>query len=235
MLKRLLLSALLLAVPACAGTPAPEKPAPGPPKVMIIGDSISMGLGAMGPDVNCPLTAEYNSLEGSFGVRVANARHEGYTLFAWPGMGLVHNYGGDQTNTLSIRLRKPDLPRALKAAGPVDLILVNIGTHDFFRNDPTDAFVPAMEDLLALLSDDYPDATLYALTGPMLGGTDKALSDAAVQKAVAAVNAEKGTHIRYLALNGGDPSVALGCSWHPSIPAHEHMADMILEDLKAHE
>ena len=236
MLKRLLLSALLLVVPACVSEPAPAQVAPtGPAKVMIIGDSIALGLGNMGATTDCPVTAEYSSLRGSFGVRVADALGVDYVMFAWPGVGLVRNYGDDQTNTLSIRMGKPDQVKKLDAAGPIQLILINIGTHDFYQNDPATTFIPAMENLLTQLAGRYPDATIYALTGPMLGDLDKIYHDNAVSLAVDAVNAEKGTHIRYLALDGGDRSVAFGCAWHPSVPAHEHMADMILDDLKAHE
>ena len=68
MLKRLLLSALLLAVPASANQDTPEGPLPDlPGKVLIVGDSISLGLGAMGPDTTCPLTPEYNSQTKAFG------------------------------------------------------------------------------------------------------------------------------------------------------------------------
>ena len=68
----------------------------------------------------------------------------------------------------------------------------------------------------------------------MLGGTDKILLANAVETAVKTVNAETGSAIRYLALDGGDKSVAYGCQWHPSVPAHDHMAEMILDDLRAH-
>lgn len=231
MLKRILVSALLIAATACQSVEAPVTPSPEPAKVVIIGDSISLGLGAMGPDTNCPVTLEYSSLKGSYGVRVADALGTKYVMFAWPGKGLVRNYENDPGETISALMKDPDQIRRLDDTGPVRLVLVNVGTHDFFQEDPTDTFVPAMEDLLGMLVERYPDAIIYALTGPMLGGTANAFHDQAVQTAVAVVNGAHGSHIRYLALNGGDPSVALGCSWHPSIPAHEHMADMILEDL----
>ena len=235
MLKRLLLSALLLAVPASANQDTPEGPLPDlPGKVLIVGDSISLGLGAMGPDTTCPLTPEYNSQTKAFGPQVADALGVDYVMFAWPGIGLVHNYGDDQTNTMSMRLTQADETARLDATGPVQRVLINLGTHDFFQNDPSDQFIPAMEDLLSQMRDRYPDATIYALTGPMLGGNDKIFLAHAVETAVDAVNAETGTPIRYLALDGGDKSVAYGCQWHPSVPAHDHMADLILDDLRAH-
>lgn len=234
MLKPLLFSAFLLAVPSCASEKPPAEPTPDPAgKVMIIGDSIALGLGAMGPDTECPLTDEYNSLDKSFGVQVANALGADYEMFAWPGTGLVHNYGSDQTNTVSILMKKPDQVSRLETVGPVQLVLVNVGTHDFHQYDPTDAFIPAMEDLLGMLADRYPDAIIYALTGPMLGGKEAAFHDQAVRTAVKEVNKARGTHIRYLQLDGGDQDVAHGCAWHPSVPAHKHMAEMILNDLKA--
>ena len=235
MLKRIMLSALLLAVPACANQDTPQGPLPDlPGKVLIVGDSISLGLGAMGPDKDCPLTPEYDSVRNSFGVQVAEALGVDYVMFAWPGIGLVHNYGDNQTNTMSMRLTDQDEIDRLDSTGPVQLVLINLGTHDFHQNDPSDQFVPAMEDLLSGMSARYPDATIYALTGPMLGGTDKIFLAHAVETAVDAVNAENGTSIRYLALDGGDPAVAYGCQWHPSVPAHDHMAELILDDLRAH-
>lgn len=234
MLKRMLLGALLFAMAGCSSVEAPAEIAPEPAKVVIIGDMISLGIGAMGPDRTCPLLPEYNSLNGSYGVRVAHALGAEYVIFAKPSMGLVRNYGEDQRVTLSDWMKTPEQVKRLDETGPVQLVLVNIGTHDFFRNDPTDAFIPAMEDLLGMLVERYPDAIIYALTGPMLAGKDNAFHDQAVHTAVDTVNAEHGSQVRYLAVNGGDPSVALGCQWHPSIPAHENMADMILEDMAAH-
>lgn len=234
MLKRMLLGALLLAVPACASVDTPVDTTPQiPGKVVIVGDSIALGLGAMGATTDCPVTPEYSSQRHAFGVQVADALGVDYVLYAWPGAGLVHNYGTDQTQTISIRMRSLDEAGMLNGVGPVQLVLINVGTHDFHQNDPTDAFVPAMEDLLTRMEKHFPKATIYALTGPMLAGTEQAFHDQAVRTAVDAVNAKQGTHIRYLALNGGDPLLALGCAWHPSVPAHEHMAEMILEDLKS--
>lgn len=234
MLKHFLLGALLLIVPGCASTSSQTDTVPAPPgKVLIIGDSIALGLGAMGPDTSCPLTPEFNTLRHSFGVQVADELGLGYEMFAWPGIGLVRNYGTDQTNTMSNRLSRPDEIKRLEAAKPVQLVLVNLGTHDFFESDPSEMFEPAMEDLLTMLSTRYPDATIYALTGPMLHGLDDALHDKAVHEAVDAVNAANGTQVRYLALDGGDEAVAHGCQWHPSVPAHDRMTQMILEDMKA--
>ena len=234
MLKRVLLSALLLAMPACANNETPKGPLPDlPGKVLIVGDSISLGLGAMGPDKDCPLTPEFTSERHSYGVQVADALGVDYVMFAWAGIGLVHNYGDNQTNTMSMRLTRANELERLDATGPVQLVLVNLGTHDFHQNDPSDRFIPAMEDLLALMSMRYPDATIYALTGPMLGGTDNILHGHAVETAVQSVNEDYDTAIRYLALDGGDREYAFGCQWHPSVPAHDHMAEMILDDLRS--
>ena len=235
MLKRMLLSALLLAVPACASTNTGETAPPPPGKVMIIGDSISLGLGDMDPGTDCPVTPEFSSREHSYGVQVARALDVDYILYAWPGAGLVRNFGKDQTQTISIRMNRLEEAHMLDGIGPLQLILVNVGTHDFHQADPTDTFVPAMEDLLTMLETRFPEATIYALTGPMLAGTENAFHDQAVRTAVDEVNAETGADIRYLALNGGDERMAHGCAWHPSVPAHDHMSAMILEDLKAHE
>ena len=234
MLKGFLLSALLLLVPACANQDAPKGQLPDlPGKVLIIGDAISLGLGAMGPDKDCPLTPEYSSQSKAYGAQVADALGVDYVVIARPELGLVRNFGGDRTNTMSMRMTLTETAQRLDQTGPVQLVLINLGTHDFFQNDATDEFVPAMEDLLSDMTERYPDAIVYALTGPMLYGLDNGLHDIAVRKAVDAVNAEKGTAIRYLALNGGDKSVAIGCKWHPSVPAHDHMAEMILDDLRA--
>jgi len=91
MLKHFLLGALLLVVPACASKSSQTDTLPTPPgKVLIIGDSIALGLGAMGPNTDCPLTPEFNTLRHSFGVQVADELGVGYEMFAWPGIGLVH-------------------------------------------------------------------------------------------------------------------------------------------------
>ena len=233
MLKRLLLCAILVALTGCASAPATRGAGvPGqPPRVLIIGDAISMGVGALGADTDCALGPDTNSLAAAYGVRIANTLDTDYEIIARPEIGLVRNYSGLVEDTLSQRLQNREQRRLLDAAGPMQLVLVNIGTHDFHQYDATAAFVPAMEDLLTMLAGRYPEATIYALTGPMLGGTEAELHNMAVQTAVDTVNARLGTRIRYLPLNGGDPEIALGCAWHPSIYAHEHMAQMILNDM----
>ena len=236
MLKRLLLGAAMLAIPACASMDTPVATAPqGPAKVVIVGDSISLGLGAMGASQDCDLTPQNSSLKATYGAQIAQTLGTDYLLYAWPGAGLVRNYADSRSDTISVHMQKLDASHTFDKTGPVQLVLINVGTHDFYQHDATDAFVPAMEDLLTRMAGHYPDATIYALTGPMLAGKDSAFLDQAVRNAVDTVNETRGTHIRYLALNSGDPSVAFGCQWHPSLPAHEHMAEMILEDMKAGE
>jgi len=233
MLKQVLMGALLLAVPACASVDTPVETVPQVPgKVVIVGDSISLGLGAMGASKDCEIAVENTSLNVTYGVQVAKALGTDYVLYAWPGAGLVRNYADATSDTISVRMHRLEDENALDNTGPVQLVLVNVGTHDFHQYDATDAFIPAMEDLLTMMAGHFPDATIYALTGPMLGGKDGAFLDQAVRTAVDTVNTADGTHIRYLALNGGDPAIALGCQWHPSMPAHEYMAGMILDDLK---
>ena len=233
MLKRLLLCAILIGAAGCASTPATrgEGVRTQPAKVLIIGDAISMGVGAVGNQRDCVLGPETNAPDRAYGVLIANTLDTDYEIIARPEIGLVRNYNGMEEDTLATRMLSREQQRRLDAAGPMRLVLVNIGTHDFHQNDATAAFVPALSGLLTDLARRYPDATIYALTGPMLGGTEADLHNKAVQTAVDNVNAKLGTQIRYLPLDGGDEDQAYGCGWHPSVYAHEHMAQMILNDL----
>lgn len=199
-------------------------------KLLVIGDSISLGEGALGTTPKCKLTPKNNSITASYGAKLAAATGAQMELWAWSGHGLVRNYQGFESKTIWHRVQDK------LGKGPpvdVDLIVVNVGTNDFAGFDPGTAFADAYQDFLARLTGDFPKARILVLSGPMLSGEDRRNLNAAVSHAVQtyrAVHPQKA--VEYLRITDKiwreGPH---GCQYHPSEAVHAAMVATILEQL----
>lgn len=195
--------------------------------ILVIGDSISKGAGALGEGPNCELGPDTDSQADAYPTRVAKALGANVKVLAWSGKGLVHNFDGSEEPTISTLLRslKPSpLPDADEAP---QLILIHVGTHDFDNYDPEPAFSVAYLKLLGELSKKYEGATILAMFGPMLHGDDANKAHSAIQKVVAQLRSNGNDNIYYMEFET-DAGYVPGCAWYPSKAAHEMMADQIL-------
>ncbi len=195
--------------------------------ILVIGDSIAKGAGALGEGPDCELGPDTDSQADAYPTRVAKALGANVKVLAWSGKGLVHNFDGSEERTISTLLRslKPSpLPDAEHAP---QLILIHVGTHDFDKYDPEPAFSVAYLKLLSELSEKYEGATILAMFGPMLHGDDAGNAHAAIQKVVTQLRSNGNENIYYMQFETG-PKYVPGCAWHPSKAAHEMMADQIL-------
>lgn len=245
-------AALVLAVtPACAaenGEPASpslveEAPSeagdmPATPQVattlLAIGDSITTGYGALGAGPDCAATDATNSQDATYAALLAAKMNATLVADAVSGRGLVHNFGGHSAETAKGRLldgghiRSGDYSK-LKPS----LVIVHLGTNDFFQNDPGTAFDAAYQALLEEIARAYPEARILSLIGPMLSGEDRTRAVAAIQRAVSAAARSTGRDIGFMELNYADGAAdAIGCEWHPGAGTHALMADTIFGTLK---
>ena len=198
--------------------------------VLVIGDSISLGQGALGASRYCDIALENSDPGSAYGALVAEALSADIEVHAWGGHGLVRNYNGFRSRTISDRVG--DLISRNKIA-PFDLALIHVGTNDFSGFDPGAAFEDSLRDLIFELHAHSPDAMVIALTGPMLSGVDLDKHIGAVSSSADRINREldlpvaQHLHLPFSLLKNGQ----IGCSWHPSVKMHDAMADRILRQL----
>ena len=199
------------------------------PRVLVIGDSISLGEGAgqVGPD--CPLTPETSRPGETYAAIVARAAGGELASLAISGRGLVRNYDDFPSLTMQQWLGENDFGRLPVADLAPDLILINLGTNDFHDNDPEPAFSAAYGNLLQTLRSRNPESLVYRLFGPMLDGAEALRADSAVRSAIKAQAAKGDSRVHYVRLptDPHDPEM-IGCNWHPSLKAHEAMAQRLL-------
>ncbi len=198
-------------------------------RILVIGDSISLGQGAGGEGPDCPLSFDTNRADLSYGAILAKNTGAELTLLGQGGRGLVHNYGDMPVETIRDWLQPPDYLRLPGPETAPDLILVHVGTNDFYQNDAGGAFQEAYTDLFRHLLASYPKARAMALIGPMLDDSDRARASARIEAALAALPAEDRPRVEFIAINPADYSgMGIGCQWHPSARMQEAMADLIM-------
>lgn len=201
--------------------------------ILAIGDSITTGYGALGAGPDCAATEETHSQDTSYAALLAKQLNASLVVDAVSGRGLVHNFGGHSAETAKERLLDGGHIRSgeYSTLNP-SLVIVHLGTNDFFQNDPGTAFDAAYQALLEEIAGAYPDARILSLIGPMLSGEDRTRAAAAIQRAVNAAKSSTGRDISFMQLNYADGAAdAIGCEWHPGTGTHVLMSDTIFGKL----
>jgi lysophospholipase L1-like esterase len=142
-------------------------------RILVIGDSISVGYGVLGTDPNCKFSPTTENSAASYGAVAANLLGAELTITAWSAKGVWRNADGNMIDTMpQLALRTlPSDPTSVwdpKAWMP-DAVVVNLGTNDFaFGIPPTGVFEQAYSSLLSSLRLTYPSAHIVCGLGPML-------------------------------------------------------------------
>ena len=111
-----------------------------------------------------------------------------------------------------------------------DAILIALGTNDFSTADPGPAFTREYTALLRKLGKAYPDAALYAVTGPLLPPDIRSGLEAAVDHAIADFISGGGAASR-VSLPLAEEGRVYGCDWHPGSDTQALMARILIDRL----
>lgn len=198
------------------------------PDLFVIGDSITTGFGALGDGPDCAATSETHSAERSYAQLLATRLDLRLVADAVSGRGLVHNFRGANMPTAKATLLDGKQIESLYNDVDPSLVLVHLGTNDFYEHDPQPAFGAAYEQLLGELAATYPDAALMALFGPMPNADAAGRATPAIRAAVDAAAARTGRPIGFVLLDYPKAATGvMGCDWHPGVATHAAMAETL--------
>jgi hypothetical protein len=111
-------------------------------------------------------------------------------------------------------------------------VVINLGTNDFAKGDPGGAFVTRYRELVDEVRLRYDDAEIFCALGPMLSGSALAAARSYITGIVDAVRDDGDGRIHFLefgALAGGEE---YACDYHPSLSAHQRLADELIAALE---
>ncbi|MCO6489989.1 MAG: hypothetical protein J5I98_16375 [Phaeodactylibacter sp.] len=149
---------------------SPEK---NKPWIEFIGNSITAGYGNEGESQHCRFSAETENHYLSYAALAARELGYAHTAICWSGRGILWNYDGSSDGTLfSLWEQALPLDTALKwpFAGPApEAVVANLGTNDFAKGIPdSTAFVNRYVAFLQKIRENYPEADIFCINGPML-------------------------------------------------------------------
>ncbi len=210
---------------------------PTPPRarrVLAIGDSITCGFGNEAPNKEAKFTPATQNAWLTYGAIAARRFDADYVAIAasgkklWPDNTIVSLHDRVLANAPA--------PLWDHAAYTADLIVVNLGTNDFARENPDEAgWITAYLEFIARLRVLHPGVTIYCSVGPMISDWpgDRKPRRAILgylEQVVARANTDlpAGTRPVHL-LDFGVQSAhhGIGADWHPSVRTHQLMADKL--------
>jgi lysophospholipase L1-like esterase len=210
-------------------------------RIVFIGDSITAGYGNEGSDPTCRWSATRENNYETYGAIAARQLGADYVAMAWSGKGLTRNYEARDRLTLPeiydrVIPTENDSPRIPNV--PADVVVVNIGTNDFFQGLPDEgAFRRSYLDLLRSLRQRFPTALFVLGLGPMLADDYPQPNARTLMRrwieAARKARAESGdTKLEFTEL-WIDPTEGVGCDFHPSIKTHTRLGRELVDLLRA--
>lgn len=211
-------------------------PPPGPGRLIeVIGDSISCGYGLLGKnsDGECFTTEDHWDTYGSIAARMLGAE---VSTIAASGRGVIRNYGGDTTGTVPMLY-----PLTITNSSALmwdfhiepQAVVINLGTNDFAKGDPGDAFRDAFVDLLTTIRTNYPDAWIVGIIGPLLSGAALSTIQGYIQDAVDMRTAAGDQKVEFFNQIQPQTAATFACQAHPNVAENMIMATQLAGELGA--
>lgn len=214
------------------GTPATRR-------IEVIGDSISCGYGNEGANEKEPFLPATENASKAYGAVAARQVGADYVCIAWSGKKLWP----DNTITELYDLILPAGESTAKwnfASWTPDVVLINLGTNDFGKENPDEAgWVAAYKTFIGTIRKNYPKARIYCATGSMMNDfwppEHKALTTVRryISKVIADLRAAGDDNLAAIDFDPQNKDKnGLGAGWHPSVKTDQEMADKFVAALK---
>ena len=213
--------------------PVPEKKR----KMLFLGDSITVGYGALGPDRTCSYTPDSASPWKSYASLTADAFDAERRLVAISGRGVVRNYDDpDPKHFMSylfdMALPDTEIPWDHAAFVP-DVMVIHLGTNDFSHGDPGPSFDARYQGLLEHARAVYPNALIVTAIGPIEPGDERPNAASSIKEVVAERHAAGDDAVTFIQLPLAAGGSVFGCDSHPGIDGHEAMAAALTAKIAA--
>lgn len=217
------------------------RPAPAPDRgLLILGDSITVGYGVLGLSEACAYSPQTEDFSHTYAARLGRSLGAEVHAVAYSGRGLVRNWDGGPGAVMSEvwSWLTPEGGAWSSSTFQPDAILIALGTNDFSTAHPGLAYAETYARLLSDLSETYPGARLYAVTGPLLPEDLRAPMEAETSRAAAEFAVRGGPRdgqVRRVSLSLAPEGRIYGCDWHPGLDTQARMAGelqaILAEDL----
>ncbi|MCA9618849.1 MAG: hypothetical protein KC731_07505 [Myxococcales bacterium] len=198
-------------------------------RIEYIGDSISCGYGALGPNESCNFSADTESAYVSYATVAARAVNAAPHIIAYSGKGVFQNYGGNKDELmpeLYLRTLTNDAGSTWGFDDPdPDVVVINLGTNDFSATIAENDFVSAYVGLLTTVRQHRPNATIYTVRWEGWGSTHMSWVSSAV-----AQFGDADVHETDFSI---DPNDGWGCDYHPSEATHAKLGAQLAATLKS--
>jgi lysophospholipase L1-like esterase len=204
----------------------------------LIGDSITCGYGNEGMGPGCGFTPDTENEWLAYGSIAARSLKAEQHVIAYSGKGAYRDYSGNTSDQMPVLYERTFAENSNVqwnfSSWKADVVVLNLGTNDFAKGDPGQAYVDAYAGMVKQIRGHYPEAYIVCAVGSMLGGGDLAQDIKYVKGVVAAANTAGDAKVSFVDLGQQDGNAnGLGCDYHPSLKTHQIMADTLAAAIKA--
>jgi lysophospholipase L1-like esterase len=170
----------------------------------------------------------------SFAANVGRTLKADTQLVALSGVGMARSRNPDEPtiDKLYNRVGGEITSRILAdASWQPDAIVLNVGTNDFASGDPGAVFQVKLEEFAKKLRDDYKNAVIVLMVGPMVqfGQKDKLVEYVSTTKANLDMAGDKKIRVVEVTQN----ATKVGCEYHPTADTHQAMSASVAAEVRA--
>ena len=207
-----------------------------PRSLEFIGDSITTGYGNEGESPECWFTPQTQNAALSYAALTADALQADYALVALSGLGVIRNLRAEEAASPETAIDFVERTLGLNPfitwpAGErvPDAVIINLGTNDYssLPFPEEEAFIDAYLDLLERLRDRYPQASLFAVAGPLMSQPAPRVIETAVDRFRRA-SGDEDVYFQLVVDDLERSAKDFGCDWHPNENGHRKIAAQLI-------
>ena len=201
-------------------------------RMLVIGDDNVTGYGVLGESDQCGFSYETQDHGQALGAITAEFFGAELHTIAADGRGLTRNYedSGKPTIAELLKTTMPESDRIWQASRyQPDVVVVDLGTSDFWDGDPGEVFDEAYVNFLTSLRRDYPDAYVITSVGPQHDGERRDAMVGSIRGAVETRVSQGDDRVEYVDLPLASEGRILGCHWHAGIDSQLAMANVLAQ------
>lgn len=209
-------------------------------KFEFIGNSVTCGYGVEAESEMEPFSCLTENVSKSYAVMAAERLHAEYNIVAYSGKGISQNYNRSRVNTMSLIWQQvfpdEDGPDWDHAKFSPDIVIVNLGTNDFFSGSIVPSYFRfKYDEFIKDLRATYPNSKVLCLVGPMLNNTDPEnglnMARIIIGSVVRNLNKAGDDAIYYFELSPQTGEYGFGANWHPSEEQQKQTAKELIRYL----